>query len=116
MIYRLLKKYLRASPSYLEILELFHEVTYQTELGQLLDLTAQPSSAKNDINLFTIETYNRIAKYKTAFYSFYLPVALSMHIVGGFNSDQFKTVCDILIAMGIYFQIQVCVFYLYFLR
>ena len=26
--------------------------------------------------------YNAIVKYKTAFYSFYLPVALALHMVG----------------------------------
>ena len=30
------------SNKYMKIIDLFHEVTYQTELGQLLDLTTQP--------------------------------------------------------------------------
>ena len=41
-IYRFLKKYFKGSSRYVQILDLFHEVTYQTELGQLLDLTTQP--------------------------------------------------------------------------
>src|SRR4051812_1499622 len=33
-IYVLLKKHFRQEKSYLDIIELFHEVTFQTELGQ----------------------------------------------------------------------------------
>lgn len=39
-IYILLKKYFRNRPYYVDLLELFHETSYQTELGQLLDLTS----------------------------------------------------------------------------
>jgi farnesyl diphosphate synthase len=39
-IYSMLKRHCRNKPYYVDLLELFHEVTYQTELGQLLDLTS----------------------------------------------------------------------------
>lgn len=50
------------------------QVTLQTELGQLLDLTSQPMDGKIDLNRFTLERYRLIVKYKTAFYTFYLPI------------------------------------------
>lgn len=37
-IYFLLKKHFRSEPYYVYLLELFHDVTLQTELGQLIDL------------------------------------------------------------------------------
>ena len=49
-------------------------MTLQTELGQLLDLTSQPMDGKIDLNRFTVERYRLIVKYKTAFYTFYLPI------------------------------------------
>ncbi len=49
-------------------------MTLQTELGQLLDLTSQPMDGKIDLNRFTLERYRLIVKYKTAFYTFYLPI------------------------------------------
>lgn len=97
MIYRLLNKYFRNEPYYADLIDLFHETTYQTELGnwqryllfffginciitgQLLDLTQPP---RGDFSAFTLENYKKIVKYKTAFYSFYLPVALSMLMAG----------------------------------
>ena len=43
-IYKLLKMHFREKPYYVDLLELLHETTYQTELGQLLDLTTAPDS------------------------------------------------------------------------
>lgn len=48
VIYRLIKKYFRSESYYVEILDLFHEVTFQTELGQLMDLITAP---EGDIDL-----------------------------------------------------------------
>lgn len=49
-------------------------MTLQTELGQLLDLTSQPMDGNIDLNRFTLDRYRLIVKYKTAFYTFYLPI------------------------------------------
>lgn len=105
-IYRLLKKFFSSEPYYVALLDLFHDVTYQTELGQLLDLTTQPAGTKVDISKFTLETYKRIVKYKTAFYSFYLPVALAMLMAGIVSEPAFETAKKILLPIGEYFQIQ----------
>lgn len=105
-IYRLLKKYFSGEPYYVPLLELFHEVSYQTELGQLLDLTTQPAGTKVDISKFTLDTYKRIVKYKTAFYSFYMPVALAMLMAGIVSEPAFEAAKNILLPIGEYFQIQ----------
>lgn len=46
-------------------------------------------------------------KYKTAYYSFYLPVAIAMLLAGINSQPAFEQAADILIPMGEYFQIQV---------
>jgi farnesyl diphosphate synthase len=91
-------------------LELLIDVTQRTEVGQLLDLTSQEMGGTMDLNRFTEERYKSIVKYKTAFYSFYLPVAMGMHTVLGKNLsadspalEQARSICC---AMGEYFQIQ----------
>ena len=59
--------------------------------------------------MYADEIENRhqlIVTYKTAFYSFYLPVALAMHFVGIKDEKLFKQAKDILIPLGEYFQIQ----------
>jgi farnesyl diphosphate synthase len=52
--------------------------------------------------------YEQIVRYKTAYYTFYLPVALAMLMSDFTSENQFKTAEEILLPMGEYFQIQVC--------
>ena len=53
-IFHLLKKYFRGDPCYLNILELFHDCTYKTELGQLVDLLTAPEGVV-DLSRFSLE-------------------------------------------------------------
>lgn len=106
VVYKILKKYFGNEPYYYQLVDLFMEVTRQTELGQLLDLTSQPLGGPIDLNRFTMERYTSIVKYKTAFYSFYLPVALSMIMVGIKDVKLYQVARKILLIMGEYFQIQ----------
>ncbi|KAJ2236159.1 Farnesyl pyrophosphate synthetase [Coemansia sp. RSA 1722] len=105
-IYRLFKKYFRSEPYYIDLIELMLETSYQTELGQMVDLLTAP---ENDVNLdrFSIQKHRYIVEYKTAYYSFYLPVALALLMTGTkANSPVFQVAKDILIPLGIYFQVQ----------
>ncbi|KAG0680480.1 Farnesyl pyrophosphate synthetase [Pichia californica] len=104
-IYILLKKYFRSDSYYVDLLDLFHEVTFQTEMGQLLDLITAPEDHV-DLNKFSLEKHSFIVIYKTAFYSFYLPVALAMYMAGINDEKDLKQASDILIPLGEYFQIQ----------
>mgnify|MGYP002832406965 FL=1 len=58
-IYQILKRYFGSEPLYVPLLELFHEVTLQTALGQFLDLTtADPH--KVDFSRFSLDVYKQI--------------------------------------------------------
>uniref|UniRef100_A0A3P8Y7M2 Farnesyl pyrophosphate synthase n=1 Tax=Esox lucius TaxID=8010 RepID=A0A3P8Y7M2_ESOLU len=104
-IYRLLRRHCREQPYYINLLELFTETSFQTELGQALDLmTAPPGQV--DLNRFTLERYKAIVKYKTAFYSFYLPVAAAMYMAGINSEEEHNNAKHILLEMGEFFQIQ----------
>lgn len=59
-----------------------------------------------DLNRYTIATYMRIVTYKTAFYTFYLPVACGLRLAGVEDPAAFKLAEDICVTMGQYFQIQ----------
>jgi farnesyl diphosphate synthase len=106
MIYRLIGRHFRSHPAYMSITELFQEITYVTEVGQLLDLTSQKTDGVVDLSLFTTETLHRIYKYKTSHYSFYLPVALGMRLAGVDDVEKYAVAKDICLAMGEYFQAQ----------
>jgi farnesyl diphosphate synthase len=109
-VFTILRNHFASEPFYPAVLELLIDVTQRTEVGQLLDLTSQEMGGTMDLDRFTEERYKSIVKYKTAFYSFYLPVAMGMHMVmnGNLAADspaleQARSICC---AMGEYFQIQ----------
>ncbi|ERF76515.1 Farnesyl pyrophosphate synthase [Endocarpon pusillum Z07020] len=104
-IYLLLKKHFRSHPAYVDFLELFHEVAFQTELGQLCDLITAPEDHV-DLNNFSMDKYTFIVIYKTAYYSFYLPVGLALHYLQLASAYNLKQAHDILIPLGEYFQVQ----------
>ena len=52
-----------------------------TEFGQLIDLITAPEDSV-DLAKFSLAKHRLIVVYKTAYYSFYLPVALAMIYVG----------------------------------
>ncbi|KAB8073766.1 isoprenoid synthase domain-containing protein [Aspergillus leporis] len=104
-IYVILKKHFRSHPAYVDFLELFHETTWQTELGQLCDLITAPEE-KVDLDNFSMEKYMFIVTYKTAYYSFYLPVALALLYLQRATPTNLRQAHDILIPLGQYFQVQ----------
>ena len=104
-IYLILKQRFRSHPAYIDLVELFHETTWQTELGQLCDLITAPEDHVN-LDNFSMEKYMFIVTYKTAYYSFYLPVALALLYLQVATPETLKQAHDILIPLGQYFQIQ----------
>jgi len=112
-IYHLLKKYFRSETYYVHLLELFHETSFQTEMGQLVDLITAPED-RVDLSQFSLKKHAFIVQYKTAYYSFYLSVALALRVcgvpeayeVGGKTVRPYDVALSILLRIGEYFQIQ----------
>ncbi|KAI5709068.1 hypothetical protein M8J76_009531 [Diaphorina citri] len=96
-IYQLLRRYFSSLPCYVNLIHLFHD----TSMGQSLDL-----STANDLSKFTMDRYEAIVKYKTAFYSFQLPVALAMHMAGMQDVEVHRQARTLLLEMGHFFQVQ----------
>ncbi|KAI3434144.1 uncharacterized protein J3R85_006785 [Psidium guajava] len=72
---RILKNHFRGKPYYVDLLDLFNEC------------------------------HRRIVQYKTAYYSFYLPVACAL-LMAGEDLVKHVVVKDVLVEMGTYFQVQ----------
>lgn len=78
-IYYILKKYFSHSPSlYMKLDDLFHNTMTITTIGQQQDL----KTADDDVTSFSMDKYKSIVDNKTGYYTFYLPVALAMHLAG----------------------------------
>ena len=65
----------------------------QTTIGQSLDLligSPQIQAELFDFTNYTQATYDAIVKWKTAFYSFYLPVACALYLVKSISFEILK--------------------------
>jgi farnesyl diphosphate synthase len=103
-IHRILKKHFRDKPYYVDLVDLFNEVELQTACGQMIDLITTFEGEK-DLAKYSLSIHRRIVQYKTAYYSFYLPVACAL-LMAGENLENHIDVKNVLVDMGIYFQVQ----------
>lgn len=101
-VYKLIKRHFGREQIYSWLIDLFLETTFQTECGQLLDSIC----ANCELEELTTQRWTLIVKYKTAFYSFYLPVAAAMLVCGERNRATYDTAREALLLMGVYFQAQ----------
>nr|AYV97141.1 trans-prenyltransferase 1 [Haslea ostrearia] len=104
-VFSILKKHFVHLPCYSRLVDLTLDIVQKTEFGQLLDLTSQEEGTI-DLSRFTLERYKLIVKYKTAFYSFYLSVAMGMNMCGITDESAYDVAKEICMIMGEYFQIQ----------
>ena len=109
-VYMVLKEYIRDEPTYVNIIELFHEISLRTELGQILDMSTEKKLIDNDLDinldLYTMDRVYAIAENKTAYYTFYLPVACAMYLSRNEDKFSFFSVREICTDLGIFFQAQ----------
>lgn len=105
-IYQLMKQYFGNKPYYLNCMDLFHDATHKTIMGQSLDMLTSMSLSKYKFAKFTMDHYNRIVKYKTTYYTFHLPVALAMHMAGITDVEKHRQAKTLLLEMGNFFQVQ----------
>lgn len=101
---RILRKHFREKNYYVGLLDLFNEVEFQTTSGQMIDLITTIEGEK-DLSKYSLDLHRRIVQYKTAYYSFYLPVACAL-LMAGKKLEDHVDVKNILIDMGTYFQVQ----------
>ncbi|KAH8372907.1 hypothetical protein KR009_007881 [Drosophila setifemur] len=101
-MYAILKLHFSHLDCYVALMELFHEVTYITTCGQSLDQL----NSNRSVSEFTMDNYKAIVDYKTAYYTFYLPFAVALHLAGYKDAEAFRQSKTILLEMGHFFQVQ----------
>lgn len=104
-IYTVLRARFRGHPAYVAMLELFHDISFKTEVGQLCDLITAPED-RIDLAQFSMAKFDYIVQYKTAWYSFYLPVALALLYLDRATPANLDQARRVLIPLGEYFQAQ----------
>ena len=109
-VYTILEKHFSNHPSYMGLLQALIESTRLTSYGQAIDLTTASAYNKvrgteGSLDLFTMDRYSCIVKYKTSHYSFILPVHLAMRLAGVEEKEKLNTAAAILNDIGHYFQV-----------
>ncbi len=105
-LFFLIEKYFSGA-QYVALMKVFHDVSLKTQMGQMLDTMSEKAKGKPGIfDVFNFKYYTRIIKYKTAFYSFYLPAAAALIACEQTSPRVLKACEEICVAMGIKFQIQ----------
>jgi len=108
-IYFLLNEYFGDNQTlFIKESKLFQKVSLQTQIGQMLDLTSQPQGGKGPevLKRFNLDLYQKIVKYKTACYTFYLPLASGMLLAGYTDEADYELAREICMELGEKFQIQ----------
>ncbi|KAH9387661.1 hypothetical protein TYRP_008853, partial [Tyrophagus putrescentiae] len=105
-IFQLLSKNFASHPSYLKMIDLFNEITRFTAYGQCLDLISNPLNKKPDLTKYTDDRYDAIVLYKTAYYSFSLPIRLAMYLGQIDDPTVHRQAEEILLKIGHLFQAQ----------
>lgn len=109
-VFTLITEYLGNHPNYSKLFELFNETFTNTVIGQGLDLITPPEVVDGvpfNFENYTEERYFSIVKWKTAFYSFSLPVQAALLVSYIDHSLVHQKCKEILIDMGCFFQVQV---------
>ncbi|CAK1551478.1 unnamed protein product [Leptosia nina] len=104
-MYDILKEYCAHLPTYKDIVHLFNETLFNTSIGQHLDYT-MAHRIMTDYSMFTPERYTAIVTYKTAYYTFKMPVFLGMLVATDMDQRIHPTVEKICLDMGYLFQMQ----------
>ncbi|KAJ9590311.1 hypothetical protein L9F63_027849, partial [Diploptera punctata] len=103
-LYQLLRRYFRDKPYYVHVMELFHDFLFiSAHSSEIEYLSTHKRKAK--FRQFTMNRYNSIVKYKTAYSSFHLPVALAMYMAGYMDEEMHRQAKTILLERGPIFSV-----------
>lgn len=99
-VYQILMRHLKDHPLKWEIMKLFHDHDFRTIIGQTIDMTAIP------FDKFSMERLATVYEFKTAYYSFSLPVRSAMYLAGIADPSTHENAEKILLKIGHLFQVQ----------
>ncbi|THC93363.1 hypothetical protein EYZ11_007155 [Aspergillus tanneri] len=101
----LLRLHFQDHPAYNQLLQLLDTMDFHVDLGQITDTHLANTTFLGFLH-FHRETYNFIISHKTAWYSFYLPVALAAHYLQLPVTQGLAHIENTMVALGKYFQAQ----------
>ncbi len=105
IVYSLLRKHF-SGEQYVKLVNLFLDITFKTELGQLLDLSSLNQDGQSRISRFSYDRYYKTIRNKTAFYSFVLPIQTALILTEKDTEEDMEEACRQMLTLGEFFQVQ----------
>ncbi|XP_055691267.1 farnesyl pyrophosphate synthase-like [Lutzomyia longipalpis] len=97
----ILKKHFGKLDCFLQLLDIFHDLSFSSQLGQ----QAEARSAQN-VNNFTVENFESIAMNLITNFTGYIPVALAMTLAGYPNLEPLQEARAIHKDLGLFYIVQ----------
>ncbi|MES1912579.1 MAG: hypothetical protein MHM6MM_004831 [Cercozoa sp. M6MM] len=96
VIFFLTKQHFPSSQERLAFDELMRQTSLQTQMGQMFDVMGEAKDRDREEVLasFSLDQHRQIVQYKTAYYSFYMPLAAGMMLSGYGSPEQLK-LCEV---------------------
>nr|XP_021182120.2 uncharacterized protein LOC110370571 isoform X4 [Helicoverpa armigera] len=93
-------------PYYKDLIKIINDTAMYTGMGQYLDYTSGYSKEKNNFEEFNMDRFNAIAIQKTAYYSFRMPLLVSLLLVKNGKERDLTEHIDICFEFGKLLQFQ----------
>ncbi|XP_036138826.1 farnesyl pyrophosphate synthase isoform X2 [Monomorium pharaonis] len=106
IIFNIIQKYFKEKECYINLLELFYDIYFKTAIGQNIDMLSTNFGKKPNLDLLTIDRYNSLVIYKTAYLTYIFPINAAMHLAGIKDPEMFRQIKPILLKIGHLFQVQ----------
>lgn len=108
-LYEFLKKNFSQHESYIPIINLFNEVTLKTAIGKSYEEIFNKDNDKPNLDMFTMQNYKTLVRYKTVLNSFVLPVSLAMFLAGKFDPELHRQARTVLTEVGNFHRVRVSI-------
>ncbi|KAF2886081.1 hypothetical protein ILUMI_20092, partial [Ignelater luminosus] len=103
-LYSILTKHFSDRVCYLPLVESFNDVNIKAMIGQSLNNMSYVDG-RPKLDCFTMNRYNAIVKYRTAYYSLQLPIALSMYLAGIYDHEMHRQAKTISLEVAHFLQV-----------
>lgn len=108
LIYLVLQNHFRDKNYYVNVMELFHDISIRTINAQTLDVAISCIAKKsNKFDSFSMDIYRKLAMNKTSYQAFVCPFETAVLMTGVRNTATLQqNVRNILLEIGVYYQVQ----------
>lgn len=105
-LYKFLDKNFDGKNCYIPIIDLFNECTLKSSIGIAYENIFNKNGTPN-LDMFTMDKYKALVRYKTVLNSFILPVTLAMFLAGKFDQELHRQARTVLNEIGNFYRVRV---------